>query len=229
MGNGRLASHFSKYFKLNNIYFDTWHRSSSILFKDKAKQNDIILLAINDDAIDSFINQYNDILQEKVLIHFSGALSTDKAYGCHPLMTFSNKLYTQEEYEKILFVLDDNAPDFCTLFPNLKNPSIKIPKDYKAKYHAICVMANNYTCLLWQKFYSELETFNVTPKLLTPFITQTMQNIVNDYKNCLTGPLSRGDINTIEKNIKSLQGDPYQEIYKSFVKMFNLRKINESH
>ncbi len=229
VGNGRLATHLDRYFKFNNINFDTWHRSSSTSFANKVEQRNIILLAINDDAIDSFINQHKDILQNKILIHFSGALFTDKAYGYHPLMTFSNKSYSDDDYRKILFVQDDDAPEFNMLFPKLQNPFIKIPKDYKAKYHALCVMANNYTCLLWQKFFSELEAFNVNAELLAPFLKQTTQNIADDYRNCLTGPLCRGDMRTVEKNIESLKGDSYQEIYKSFVKMFTLKETDENH
>ncbi|RYE12028.1 MAG: DUF2520 domain-containing protein, partial [Rickettsiales bacterium] len=54
-----------------------------------------------------------------------------------------------------------------------------------------------------------------------PYLNSITNNLVLDYKNSLTGPLSRGDKNTINKNIESLSEDSYQMIYKAFLNLFN--------
>jgi 2-dehydropantoate 2-reductase len=229
VGNGRAAKHLKKYFTSLNISFTSWDRKSDYDLESIIFDCDIILLAISDSAIEPFIHGNKTLLDNKIIVHFSGALSTDLAFGCHPLMTFTNNLYEESFYKKILFTLDDDDLKFNEIFPMLKNPHIKIPKKDKAKYHALCVMANNYTCLLWQKFFNEMiHQYGAESNALIPFLNKTAENIALDYKSCLTGPLSRNDHKTLDKNIKSLEGDSYQEIYKSFVKMYGEKKINEN-
>jgi predicted short-subunit dehydrogenase-like oxidoreductase (DUF2520 family) len=44
-----------------------------------------------------------------------------------------------------------------------------------------------------------------------------MQNILLDPASALTGPLVRGDQQTLEKNLLALQEDPFQKVYESFI------------
>ncbi|MCF7790612.1 MAG: DUF2520 domain-containing protein [Victivallales bacterium] len=226
IGNGRLAKHLVKYLDDMNISFIRWFRGcKAYLCEAAAGKDNIILLAVSDSAIEPFIKKNRNILRNKTIVHFSGALYTPLAYGCHPLMTFSDKLYEKEFYQRILFTLDEDAPDFNELFPELDNPNIKISSDSKAKYHSLCVMANNFTSLLWRKFFVEMnESFNADSSWLIPFLERTAQNITEDYKGCLTGPLARGDYETVEMNIKSLSGDPWQNVYKSFVEIYHKKE-----
>ncbi len=119
IGNGRVATHFSHYFSLLQIPFETWSRKNSSIdhLVQQAQRASCILLLINDRSIENFIAEY---LQNTsaTLIHFSGSLLTEKAYGTHPLMTFNENLYELEEYTTIPFIIDHNAPDFKELFPS---------------------------------------------------------------------------------------------------------------
>ena len=47
-----------------------------------------------------------------------------------------------------------------------------------------------------------------------------MENIEKDYQNALTGPLVRNDHQTIADNINALENDPFQAIYKSFIRCY---------
>ena len=228
VGNGRLAHHLKHYFSSVGLLYKEWYRSSishdSEKLSDLVRASDIVLLPISDIAIESFVVENKLLESNKTVVHFSGALDTNLAVGCHPLMTFTNNLYDKVFYSKILFCIDDDAPEFSEIFPDLLNPNIRISKQKKAKYHALCVMANNYTCLLWQKFFDELiNVFGADSEDLKPFLFQTAENIAKDYKKCLTGPLSRNDKITLNKNLSSLEGDPYHQIYESFVGMYKER------
>ena len=226
VGRGRLAKHLSYYFLSLDITHDIWDRKMSTdLLKEYVQNVDIVLLAIPDDSIEAFVDSNKDFLTGKTIIHFSGSLVTEKAYGCHPLMTFAEDLYEPEFYKTILFCLDEGIPDFNELFPQLLNPHIKIPADLKPFYHSLCVLANNFTCLLWQKFYDEMNTaFGAKPEHLDSFLKKTTSNILKDHKTCLTGPLVRDDMKTIKKNLDSLQLDPFKQVYKSFVDAYNKTK-----
>ncbi|MBV9575404.1 MAG: DUF2520 domain-containing protein [Gammaproteobacteria bacterium] len=218
IGNGRVARHFQHYFKLLSLSFETWHRQEPLAdLYQKAATASHILLLISDKAIPTFIEQHLKNTQA-YRIHFSGSLVTDLAFGAHPLMTFNTELYELKCYQSLSFVLDHDAPDFSALLPGLANASVRLHTSLKPKYHAFCVLSGNFSCLLWQKFFSSLEQeFHIPPAMAYPYLFQITQNISVNPNTALTGPLVRNDKETIEKNLMALQADPFQKIYQSFV------------
>ncbi|GGF89386.1 MULTISPECIES: Rossmann-like and DUF2520 domain-containing protein [Cysteiniphilum] len=228
IGNGRLARHIQFYFKLINIPHTLWHRQQPESPEDILGQSDIILLAISDDAIDAFLNAHPR-LNNKLCVHFSGALVSQHALSYHPLMTFSPELQDLDFYQNLFFVGEDNEPTFSTIFPQLTNPFIQIPQAKKAYYHALCVMANNFTTLLWQKFFNEMTTtFDASLNDLKPYLKQTLLNIDNDYNNALTGPLKRQDLQTIKRNLDALEDDSFIKIYQAFVEVYQTNLDNKT-
>lgn len=228
IGNGRMARHFRHYLSLLGIISSQWNRSESLnLLKEHLQKATHIPVLIDDQAIESFITEY---LQESpaIKVHFSGALVSEKAYGAHPLMTFSTKLYTLDKYLSVPFVVDANAPPFETLLPGLSNQHVTLASEHKAKYHAMCVLGGNFSCLLWQKFFTVLESeFNLPAETGHAYLRQQMENLLTDYSSAFTGPLVRGDTETIRKNLDALEGDPFQSIYKCFVKNYSFIKEKE--
>ncbi|APC97624.1 Rossmann-like and DUF2520 domain-containing protein [Francisella frigiditurris] len=222
VGQGRLGKHLVKYFASLNLDFVVWDYKSTRNLEVVFENVEIVLLAIPDKTIDLFLTE-SPKLQKKVCIHFSGALVSRLAFGFHPLMTFNNEIYSDDVYKSILFVQDKKAPSFKDLFPELPNQYISIDERDKAYYHALCVLANNFTTILWQKFFYEMKNrFLASDKTLEPFIKQTMINIMKDPEKALTGPLVRNDEETISKNLKALDKDPFKEIYQSFVETYQV-------
>ena len=72
-------------------------------------------------------------------------------------MTFGLDLYDLATYRSIPFVLDSGRTPFHDLLPGLPNRSFTIPADDRPYYHALCVMAGNFSTLLWLKLFDELE------------------------------------------------------------------------
>ncbi len=227
IGNGRMAKHFAHYLSLLNIPYQTWCRgqptqSLNIL----AKQCEPILILIDDDAIVPFIEQHG-FLTEKLLVHFSGNLYTTSAYGAHPLLSFSEQLYPLKTYQKIPFIYEQGAPPFAKLLPGLTNPHFTISPQLKSFYHALCVLSGNFTVILWQKFFSELEnTLQIPKEQAYPYLEQIMQNLITDPKKALTGPLVRQDQKTIASHLQSLENDPFQDIYRAFLHCSQLTDKN---
>lgn len=226
IGNGRVARHFSHYFSLLNIPIKAWCRQDPIENLQEALNSVThILLLINDQAIDTFIDQH---LTETsaIKIHFSGSLLSEKAYGAHPLMSFAQDLYELKQYQEIPFVMDHDAPDFVLLLPGLPNFHARLNKAQKAKYHALCVLSSNFNCLLWQKLMQSLEQeFNLSREFARPLLRQCTTNLLLNPETALTGPLVRDDFETIAANLAALEDDPFQNVYKSFVSAY--QKINE--
>lgn len=220
IGNGYISKHIRHYFEVLNIPYLHWHRGKFVSPENILSESSILILAISDDAIDPFLDNH-PTLNKKLCIHFSGSLTSTHALSYHPLMTFGPKLYDEQFYKNILFVGEHGSPLFTKIFPKLKNPHIQIPNEKKPYYHALCVIANNFTTLLWKKFFDEMSTeFKASFENLKPYLHQTFLNIDSDYQNALTGPLKRNDLQTIERNLNALNNDPFADVYLSFVKAY---------
>jgi 2-dehydropantoate 2-reductase len=218
IGNGRVARHFQHYFSLLQISFSHWQRQHTLEeLQEKIKLSSHILILISDHAIKNFIATH---LKNSgcTLIHFSGSLVTDLAHGAHPLMTFAEDLYLETQYKTIPFVIDQDAPDFHEILPGLTNQHVRLEKSLKAKYHALCVLSGNFSCMLWQKLFSTLEKeFKLPAAIAHPYFLQQTKNLYTNPETALTGPLVRADFQTINKNLQALESDPFREVYQSFV------------
>ena len=225
IGRGRVATHMARYLELEELPFVTWHREM-LAPPDRALDlADIILLAVSDDAIQPFLADHPD-LRRRPIVHFSGSLVVEGATSLHPLMTFGPELYDLETYRSIPFAEEKGGPSFRELFPRLNNPSWPLdPKD-KPLYHALCVLAGNFTTLLWSKAFEDFERRLGLPReALLPFMTQTCRNTSIAGRTALTGPLARGDIETVARDLQALEGDPYVEVYRAFAKIFDLEEV----
>lgn len=220
IGNGRVARHFSHYLSLLHIPFSRWHRPDpAARLQELSRAATHILLLVSDAAIEPFIQEHLGAAARKV--HFSGALVTPLAFGAHPLMTFGPALYTPEQYRAIPFVTDAGAPPFAELLPGLPNPHAALAPEKKAKYHALCVLSGNFSCLLWQKFFAALpRELGLPPEIGQAYLRQQMENLLADPATAFTGPLARGDRATIGRNLAALEGDAFQRIYQCFVEAY---------
>jgi predicted short-subunit dehydrogenase-like oxidoreductase (DUF2520 family) len=228
VGDGNVANHFASYFSLEEISFRVWSRKIAeqrkISMENALGQTDVILLLVSDGAIEE-VARSAPFLEKKKVIHFSGSVVTPLAVGAHPLMTFSKSFYELPVYRSIPFVVEDDEHKFRDFFPTLRNPVYKISKEDKALYHALCVLSGNFTSLLWGKFFNDLETkFKIPRKAAFPYLDAIAHNVQKYGSESLSGPLARGDQATINRNLDSLQGDPYQSVYKAFVNAFTESK-----
>ena len=204
IGNGKAARHIMHYFDIVGQPFTHWFRANkslshspfdknqSRLSRYKLKLQNIfksstslessfsdiqtVLILIPDDQIDSFIAK-NPFLKNKMLIHFSGSLNSQYAIGCHPLMTFGEQFYSLEKYQKIPFVVDQGI-EFKSIFPLLENPVHEIHSEDKALYHAYCVMAGNFSQMLWKNIQQGLEQLNLPAELMSAYLQQNTENFI---------------------------------------------------
>ena len=220
IGRGRVAAHIKHYFTLLGLPFSHWHRGQfhQALCQKIADASHVLLL-ISDDAIIPFMAK-EPLLRQKICIHFSASTCSDDAYLAHPLMSFPVTLYDLKTYQNIPFVVDKGVR-LTDILPGLDNPCAEIVPQMREYYHSLCVMAQNFTTLLWQKAYSDFsEKLGIEKNILKPILQQTMENLLSHPDKALTGPLSRGDQNTILKHLKALTGDPYYEVYQAFLKAY---------
>jgi predicted short-subunit dehydrogenase-like oxidoreductase (DUF2520 family) len=149
-------------------------------------------------------------------------LASTRIKSLHPLASFGEDLFPLEFYKTIPFVTEmENPFDLRARLPSLPNPVVKIPRAGKARYHALCVAANNFSTILWQKYFQGLqEEFGIPPKLSLSLLDSTDRNLRSNWRAALTGPLARGDQETVMRNLRSLEGHDLREIYEDFVKIY---------
>ena len=252
IGDGKVARHMIRYFELVGQSHIQWFRQqrSGVSTKPVRKQSKLarlknkltdmftpkntaaladslagvskVLLLISDDQIEPFIKAH-PILKTKTCIHFSGSLNSELAIACHPLMTFGVDYYELTQYQAIPFVVDEGA-DFTKLFPLLKNPVYPIKAEHKVKYHAMCVMAGNFTQMLWQHIATEMKLMNLPAELMSPYLLQNTINYINNPQCSQTGPFVRGDVITIAKHQDALKTHALGDIYQAF---YDLHQLSE--
>lgn len=227
IGSGRMAKHFCRYFELLQIPYVQWSRQTDpqkLHLAEAVAAGERVLLLINDIAIEPFILE-NSCLKNKCLVHCSGSLATQLAYGAHPLFTFSHDLYDLATYQAIPFILEENQKAFTELFPQLKNPHFTIPAELKPFYHAMSVVAGNFTCMLWQEVFQRVENkLHIPKEVLYPYVQQVLANTLQNPSSALTGPLVRKDHTTIAANLKALDNDPLQKLYQAFAEVYQTNR-----
>lgn len=215
VGDGRVATHFVHYFRLAGIPFRQWSRRSPAA--DLA-DCPVILLLVSDPAIEELASRYPG----RTRIHFSGSFNSADVHGMHPLMSFGRELYSLPDYERIPFVVEDTVL-FRGVFPRLPNPCYGIRREDKARYHALCAMAGNFTGFLWARLFEQFPAMlGIPPEAAIPYLEQVCRNIAaapTRPETFLTGPIVRHDTQAVEKHLAALEGDPYRAVYEAFARI----------
>jgi len=157
------------------------------------------------------------------VVHCSGAHSVDilepaEKLGAvvgsfHPLQTFADVDQAIANLPGSTFALEAGEPLLSTLkeLTRLLNGSwVELKPGDKVLYHTAAVFACNYLVTLVKLAQDLWWDFGVSPKeatrALLPLLKGTINNIDNvGLPNCLTGPVARGDLGTIEKHLSALE------------------------
>ncbi|MGB5131033.1 MAG: DUF2520 domain-containing protein [Steroidobacteraceae bacterium] len=227
LGGGRLARHMHHYLSLLNLPVSGWARDPRSALNSHAIDDprmrlhatvepaSHVLLLVSDAAIPEVVSHY-PFLKEKTLVHCAGAFSFPGIAGAHPLMTFSDMLYGAELYCSVPFIVESGGR-FDELLPGLPNPHFEVAPENKARYHALCVMAGNFTQVLWQAVAVRFEGMGLRAIALEPYLRQVTENFIAARGSALTGPLSRRDSTTIERDFNALAGDSLQNLFRGFL------------
>ena len=224
IGDGRLAGHLKRYFEQLGLRYLVWSRRLEAdercpRLEALVHSGTRALLAISDGAIEPFI-QCHPELDKSVRVHFSGRLASPLAIGAHPMFSFAGTFYGRELYERIPFVIDHDSPPLASLIPGLPNRSFFIEAEQRERYHALCVLAGNFSTLLWRKLFFELDAELGMPRQLALPYLESITRGLKGTGAPLSGPLSRGDQTTLQCNLEALRGDPFEQVYSAFVSAY---------
>ncbi len=224
VGGGRLARHFSHYLNLLQIPHYNWSRQKDALenLRSLSAASDRVLLAVSDGALEGFVREHGYLLENR-LVHFSGALSFGFAHSAHPANTFGLELYSDDIYKNTPFILETGRADFADVLPGLPNPYFYLRAEKKVLYHALCCFGANFTTMLWQNTLALFaQDLDLPASTLHPLMNQIIKNVQNTPATALTGPIVRGDLQTVSRHIEVLR-EPERKLYQAFLEYHESR------
>lgn len=197
--------------------------------------SDAIFLTVPDGVIMQIYQELQKYdLTDKMICHCSGALSSREAfpginacgasgYSIHPLFPISSRYESYRELTDAFFCLEGEEEGLSvwqTIFTSCGVRTRCISPEKKVAYHCGCAIASNLVCaLLDESFhlfaecgFSEEEAMQA----LAPLVESNMRHILQKgSRAALTGPLERGDAQTVAKHLQVLSRNDAKEMYRA--------------
>jgi predicted short-subunit dehydrogenase-like oxidoreductase (DUF2520 family) len=182
-----------------------------------------VLIAVSDFAIRDVANRLvNAGFDHGVVLHTAGSRGPDalaplSAAGVatgvlYPLQTFATPEQGVRDLPGSYFALTGDAPAIAwgREIVGLVHGHFlsSAPEDW-GLYHAAAVLASNYQVALMDAALEALEAAGVAPEqglaALEPLARATLNNVLREGPvRALTGPISRGDVETVQMNQQAL-------------------------
>lgn len=193
---------------------------------DAASQAECVFVTTGDDAIASVcekISKEGGVRAGKKIVHMSGAggldlLESARRAGAHvasihPIQSFADVEGALKNIPGTTFgvTADDEIKDWAVqIVRDLGGASFFVSDVDRPLYHAAACMASNYLVTLMYMVESVYETVGLSReeaiKSFWPLVTGTIRNIeAHGTVQSLTGPISRGDVGTVEKHIETFR------------------------
>lgn len=208
-----------------------------VALEDLQPVSDIIWLCHTDDALAQTARALarKKGWQGRIVLHSSGALTSDVltplhragAYtaSLHPMMTFVPG--TTPEMEKVPFAVEGHRQAVATakrIVKALKAEVFEIRKEAKVLYHALgsfsspMIVATLVTAERVGKAAGL--SHKQVAKAMTRILLQTIVNYVQrGLSAAFSGPIKRGDLNTVRRHLQELQRVPGAlDVYSALVK-----------
>lgn len=199
---------------------------------------DLWLIACPDDQIKMYCDLLarTQELNHSTVFHCSGALTAQevlasaKAQGAsiasiHPIKSFAQPALATQTFQGTYCGVEGDKPALELLIPLFEGMGahcFTIKADAKTLYHAASVIACNYLVALQELALQTYAQAGVERTqalaILQPIVTTTVQTMFQlDTSKALTGPIARGDTQTVAKQLTALNAwnPDYAGLYQS--------------
>ena len=198
------------------------------------RESDAVFITVPDGKIKSVYNQVSQHnIEGKIICHASGSLTVAECfpdieskgaygYSIHPLFPVSTKFKTYKELGGAFFCIEGSKKylkNITDILENLGCNARIIQGSDKVKYHAACAISSNLMCALVGESIDLLIECgfpqDMALKALTPLIISNLQHITEDGPvKALTGPVERGDTETVRKHLTCFNKEEEREMYR---------------
>ena len=171
-------------------------------------------------------------LTGKTFVHMSGAHSSQlleslKAKGAemaslHPIQSIADVETSVAQLKSTVFSVEGSetaVEQLSDLMEQMNNTYFVIKSEQKTLYHMAACTVSNYLVTLVDMGLSMYESIGidreVAYKALYPLIRGTIENLKHmDTKEALTGPIARGDINTVNAHLLAVHDKNTEDFYR---------------
>lgn len=214
-------------------------------------QAGVVLLAVRDDAIRplaELLARAGAIGPEHVVLHLSGVQGQDAlgplvasraALGSlHPLQTIADSERAPERLRGAWAAVE-GMPRAVQVAEGIAQElgmrPFRLTGRAKAIYHAGAVFASNYFVVVEAVAQRLLRHAGLTDaeawQALRPLVEGTLENLMRqEPKDALTGPVARGDVDTIRRHLESLTKDDallYRALGRAALELAEKRGMDE--
>lgn len=218
-----------------------WTTSSGALPSSIANANTVIV-AVRDDQIDGALSELiaergaagrGRIASGTVILHTSGGAEPElirrlQEIGLsggtfHPLVPFANPERAPELLKRAWIGIDGDDQARATsrrLAGHVGARTLDIPAGGKSVYHAAAVMSSNFPVVLASLASDLLRGLGIPERSAQQAVHSLMEGAVSNIADtapldALTGPVVRGDADTVMRHLAALRGDPEaRAVYK---------------
>ncbi len=192
-----------------------------------------VLFAVPDDVLPDLVRgiaQTIGFKKHQFVIHTSGRFGIDvlaaaTAQGAipmaiHPAMTFTGAPNDVDRIIGCPFAIttnDELLPIAAALVLNMGGREYVVAEEDRSIYHAALSHAANHSSVLVNQSKEILQKIGIeNPGLfLSPLVNAAIENSLTMGIDSLTGPIVRGDVETVRSHILALKESEFLETYRS--------------
>lgn len=196
-----------------------------------------ILFAVPDDVLPGLVNgiaQTIGFKKHQFVIHTSGrfgieVLAAAKAQGAlpmaiHPAMTFTGAASDVERVIGCPFAIttsDDLLPIAAAIVLNMGGREFVVAEEDRVIYHAALSHAANHSNMVINQSKQLLKEIGIeNPGLfLSPLVSAAVENALTMGIESLTGPIVRGDVETVKAHLHALESKEILDTYRALAKV----------
>lgn len=190
-----------------------------------ARACDLLLLTVPDDMLGNVVSMLaaSGALREgQIVVHTSGAHGLDVlgpaaevgawVIALHPAMTFTGTALDLERLAGCVYGVTagpDERAVALSLVADLGGQIMWIPEERRALYHAALAHGANHLVTLVTQAMELLSTAGAgegteigPAETLRPLLAAALDNALRDGDAALTGPMVRGDLNTVTRHVE---------------------------
>jgi predicted short-subunit dehydrogenase-like oxidoreductase (DUF2520 family) len=207
-------------------------KSKVVTLGDRPLDTDIVWLTVPDDAIAGVARQLATAQswKGKIVLHPSGARTSDElsalkkkgahVASAHPMMTFVRG--RRPQWRGVPFDIEGDEPAVDTAYEiatTLGASPYVLEKRHKTLYHAFGSFASPLAIALMSAMEQVAEAAGVPPgeakRMIRPLLLRTLDNYFRkDAARAFSGPLVRGDVQTVRKHLAELKRAPHaRDVY----------------
>ncbi len=190
-----------------------------------ARSCDLLLLTVPDDMLDNLVSDLansGSLRKGQYVVHSSGrhglailapAIAVGaRAIALHPAMTFTGTAVDLERLSGCVFGLTAETAErdvAAQLVADLGGRPMWVPESRRALYHAGLAHGANHLVTLVSEAMEILAAAGADDPAATlrPLLTAALDNALDHGDAALTGPIVRGDVNTVRAHLEGIAAE----------------------